>query len=181
MGSVGARLRARAQVSHSALRFWTVPQFLLCRPCPRDVPTGDTENVPTPLDAFPRPQPTDRCPCLSGATFAECCARFLTGAADPPTAEQLMRSRYSAFVTGDDAYLLATWHPSTRPASLELDPALRWYRLDIVGRDRGGPLDRDGIVEFRAFFRHDGERGEQHEVSSFVREGRRWRYVAGVT
>jgi SEC-C motif domain protein len=136
--------------------------------------------MPTSLDAFIRLQPTDRCPCLSGAAFAECCARFLTGAMDAPTAEQLMRSRYSAFVVGDSEYLLATWHPSTRPVSLELDPALRWVRLDIVGRDRGGPLDRDGIVEFRAFYRHDGERGEQHEVSSFVREAGRWRYVAAV-
>jgi SEC-C motif-containing protein len=136
--------------------------------------------MPIQPDAFAQPLHADRCPCLSGATFAECCARFLTGATDAPTAEQLMRSRYSAFVVGDTGYLLATWHPSTRPAALELDPAMRWYRLDIVRRDRGGPLDRDGIVEFRAYYRHDGERGEQHEVSSFVRERGRWRYVAAV-
>jgi SEC-C motif-containing protein len=137
--------------------------------------------MPTPPEAFPRPLPTDRCPCLSGSTFAECCAPILSGVTDAPTAVQLMRSRYSAFVVGDAAYLLATWHPSTRPTKLELDPTMRWYRLDIVRREHGGPLDRDGIVEFRAFYRHAGERGEQHEVSSFVREGRRWRYVAAVT
>lgn len=105
---------------------------------------------------------------------------MLSGVMDAPTAVQLMRSRYSAFVVGDAEYLLATWHPSTRPTELELDPAMRWYRLDIVRREHGGPLDRDGIVEFRAFYRHDGERGEQHEVSAFMREDRRWRYVAAV-
>ncbi|MEV1130678.1 YchJ family metal-binding protein [Agromyces sp. NPDC049794] len=127
---------------------------------------------------FTTPSPGDRCPCLSGETFGECCGRFLTGAADAPTAEQLMRSRFTAFAVGDADYLLATWHPSTRPLGLDLDPALRWYRLDVVRRERGGPLDRDGIVEFAAFYRHDGERGELHEVSRFVREGGRWRYVA---
>ena len=91
-----------------------------------------------------------------------------------------MRSRYSAFVVGAADYLLATWHPSTRPPGLELDPAMRWYRLDVERRERGGPLDRDGIVEFTAFHRHDGQRGEQHEVSSFVREGGRWSYVGPV-
>ena len=108
--------------------------------------------MPTSPDAFPRPLQTDRCPCLSGATFGECCAPFLDGAADAPTAVQLMRSRYSAFVVGDAEYLLATWHPSSRPSALELDPAMRWYRLDIVRRASGGPLDRDGIVEFRAYY-----------------------------
>lgn len=139
--------------------------------------------MPIAPDAFPQPLPTDRCPCLSGEPFGECCARFLTGAADAPTAVQLMRSRYSAFVVGDTGYLLATWHPSTRPTALELDPAIRWIRLDILGREQGGPLDRDGIVEFRAHYRRNGERGErgeQHEASSFVREGGRWRYVGAV-
>ena len=136
--------------------------------------------MPTPPPVFSQPRPNDRCPCLSGATFGECCGPYLDGAADAPTAVQLMRSRYTAFVVGDIAYLLSTWHPSTRPAALELDPAMRWYRLDVLRRERGGPLDRDGVVEFRAFYRRDGARGEQHEVSSFAREGRRWRYVSPV-
>ena len=131
-------------------------------------------------DVFARLRPTDRCPCLSGLTYGECCGAFLEDVADAPTAVQLMRSRYTAFVVGDVAYLLATWHPSTRPPALELEPAMRWYRLDIVRRDRGGPLDRDGIVEFRAHYRLHGEHGEQHEVSTFVREAGRWRYVAAL-
>ncbi|MFF2389931.1 YchJ family protein [Agromyces sp. NPDC058104] len=129
---------------------------------------------------FPSPDPGDRCPCLSGLTFGECCRRHLSGESPAPTAVQLMRSRYTAFVTGDAEYLLATWHPSTRPSELDLDPSIRWLRLDVVRTERGGPLDGDGIVEFAAFYRHDGERGEQHEVSRFDRGTGGWRYVDAV-
>lgn len=121
------------------------------------------------------------CPCLSGEQYSDCCGRFHRGTAEAPTAEQLMRSRYSAFVLLDVGYLLRTWHPDTRPAGLDLDPALQWRRLDIIATRRGGPLDSDGVVEFAAHFRHDGERGVQQETSRFVREDRRWYYVDGVT
>jgi SEC-C motif-containing protein len=89
-----------------------------------------------------------------------------------------MRSRYSAFAVGDATYLLDTWHPDTRPSSLELDPEVRWYRLDIVGRTAGGLLDGAGTVEFRAYFRAaDGESGVQHENSRFERLNHRWYYA----
>lgn len=90
-----------------------------------------------------------------------------------------MRSRYSAFVVLDPGYLIRTWHPSTRPASMDLDPDVEWRRLDILGTSNGGPLDSDGIVEFAAHYRSDGERGVQREISRFVREGKRWYYVDG--
>ncbi|MBT2518972.1 hypothetical protein J7E29_16135 [Streptomyces sp. ISL-90] len=136
--------------------------------------------MPSAPDAFPAIDPGTRCPCLSGSVFGECCGPFLTGAADAPTAPQLMRSRYTAFVVGNEPYLLATWHPSTRPPRLELDPSMRWYRLDLERIDRGGPLDRAGVVEFSARYRAHGERGEQHEVSRFVRERGRWFYVDAI-
>ena len=120
--------------------------------------------------------PATRCPCLSGNPYDECCGRFHSGAAIAPTAEALMRSRYSAYALGLPGYILETWHASTRPASLELDPSLTWYRLDVLGA-HGGPFDRTGVVEFRAYYRSDGQRGDQHEVSRFVREGGRWYYV----
>jgi len=121
------------------------------------------------------------CPCLSGEQYGHCCGRYHRGDAEAPTAEQLMRSRYSAFVVLDAGYLLRTWDPDTRPDGLELDPATEWRRLDIVSTSRGGPLDTEGIVEFKAYFRHDGERGVQHETSRFVRRDRRWYYVGAVT
>ena len=91
-----------------------------------------------------------------------------------------MRSRYSAFVLLDAAYLMRTWHPDTAPSELELDPAMEWRRLDIVSTSQGGPLDTAGTVEFKAHFRHDGVRGVHHETSRFVRENRRWYYVDAV-
>ena len=118
-----------------------------------------------------------RCPCLSGETYDSCCGPFHGGRADAPTAVQLMRSRYSAFAVGDGEYLRRTWHPSTRPAALDLDPAVRWTRLDVLAVRAGGPFDTDGTVEFRAYHRLDGVTGSQHEVSRFVREDGRWRYV----
>ena len=127
------------------------------------------------------PEPfSGNCPCLSGEQYADCCGRFHGGAAEAATAEQLMRSRYSAFVLLDAGYLLKTWHPSTRPAELEFDRGLQWRRLDIVSLERGGPLDTEGVVEFKAYFRHDGEPGVHHETSRFLRVDRRWYYVDAV-
>lgn len=121
-----------------------------------------------------------RCPCLSGLTYDSCCGPLHAGVSSAQTAEQLMRSRYSAFAVGDAAYLSATWHPSTRPESLTLDADRQWYRLDILRTGRGGPFDTEGIVEFRAYHRSPTGKGSQHEVSSFVREGGRWWYVDGI-
>jgi SEC-C motif-containing protein len=88
-----------------------------------------------------------------------------------------MRSRFSAYALGLADYLLATWHPSTRPDSLDLDPELRWYRLDILGRERGGMLDTTGTVDFEAHYRAGPERASQRELSRFVRENGAWFYV----
>ena len=90
-----------------------------------------------------------------------------------------MRSRYTAYATGQRGYLLATWHPSTRPASLVLDPDLRWVSLEIVARTRGGMLDTEGTVEFRATYRSEGMLLRQEENSHFVRENKVWLYVDG--
>lgn len=122
---------------------------------------------------------SSRCPCLSGESYDACCGPLHRG--EPaPTAERLMRSRFSAFALGDAAYLLRSWHASTRPAELELDPGLRWYRLDIDRTERGGPFDREGLVAFRAYYKGT-ERGELRETSRFVREGRDWYYVDAIS
>jgi SEC-C motif domain protein len=88
-----------------------------------------------------------------------------------------MRSRFTAFALNNPQYLLDTWHRSTRPRTLTLDAEIDWYRLDVLATTAGGPLDRDGTVEFEAHFRHDGKRGSQHELSQFRREDGRWYYV----
>ena len=112
------------------------------------------------------------CPCGLPASYDDCCGRFHRGAA-APTAELLMRSRYSAFAVGDAAYLLATWHPSTRPA--EVDTGGGWLRLEVL-EARGGLLDAEGAVRFRA---HAAD-GVVVEHSRFVRDGGRWSYVGPV-
>ncbi|MFC0455645.1 YchJ family protein [Arthrobacter liuii] len=117
--------------------------------------------------------------CLSGEPYAACCGRFHSGRAQAATAEQLMRSRYSAFVRLDEGYLLRTHHPSTAPAGLDLDPAMEWRRLDILATGGGGPFDTAGTVEFKAYYRHGKARGVLHENSRFVREDGRWLYVDG--
>ena len=114
-----------------------------------------------------------RCPCGTGQTYADCCGRLHAGTATAPTAEALMRSRYSAFAVGDSAYLLATWHPSTCPPGLQLG-GTRGLRLEVLSA-QGGLFDTEGVVEFVAH--HDD--GVMRERSRFVREGGRWLYLDG--
>lgn len=90
-----------------------------------------------------------------------------------------MRSRFAAFRDGDAAWLLASWHPSTRPAELTLDEAVRWRGLQIMDTVAGGQGDEAGVVEFRATFVADGAPGTLHERSRFVREDGQWFYVDG--
>ena len=125
--------------------------------------------------------PARRCPCGTGLPYAGCCGRLHDGTATAATAEQLMRSRYSAFAVGDAAHLLATWHSSTRPRRLELDPAVRWTGLEVLATTGGTLLAAEGTVEFRAFHVVGGVPGAQHENSRFVREDGRWSYLDGVS
>ena len=119
----------------------------------------------------------DPCPCGRPATFEACCGRFLGTGVPAPDAEALMRSRYTAFVRGDTAHLLATWHASTRPASLELDAGVKWLGLDVK---RHTPLDgAHAEVEFVARSRVQGRGQRLHERSRFVREDGHWLYVDG--
>ena len=129
--------------------------------------------------AFPRIAGASPCPCGSGDGFDGCCGALIHGA-PAPTAERLMRSRYTAFVLGDGRYLRLTWHPSTRPADLDLDPAQRWTGLEILEAHEGGSDDEHGEVEFRAHWQHGRERGVLHERSSFVRRGGRWVYLSAL-
>ena len=118
---------------------------------------------------------TRSCPCGLPQAYEECCGRFHAGVASPFTAEALMRSRYSAFVRMDAAYLLRTWHPRTRPARLELDPGMRWTGLEILETSDGSAFHAMGTVTFRASFRG----GSMHERSRFERVDGAWMYVDG--
>ena len=129
------------------------------------------------------------CPCGRTAArgrrlaYADCCGRFVEdfegeGGAPAPDAESLMRSRYTAFVLERAGYLLATWHPSTRPAALDFEPGLVWLGLQVKAHLPLG--DAHAQVEFVARARQaSGRTVRLAERSRFVREGGRWYYVDG--
>ncbi|TSD46236.1 hypothetical protein FFI94_008705 [Rhodococcus sp. KBS0724] len=126
-----------------------------------------------------RPITAQLCPCGTGNTVDECCGKYLDAVATAPTAETLMRSRYTAFALMNADYLQQTWHPDHRPAVLELDPQQRWTRLEILATERGSLFDSDGTVEFRAHYVYGSERGNLHERSRFARIDGHWLYVDG--
>ena len=134
---------------------------------------------------------TTPCPCGCTSTpatkasktqplpFSACCGPYLNEhvATPAPDAEALMRSRYSAFVLGRRDYLLATWHASTRPTNLTLDPAAKWLGLEVRSHTT---QDADHAeVEFVARYREGGRVVRLRERSRFVRESGRWFYVDG--
>ncbi|WP_322105214.1 YchJ family protein [Paraburkholderia sp. J41] len=144
-------------------------------------------NADTPRAARPA-----ECPCGGAAPnqkagakpprYAACCGRFIDDAALPATALELMRSRYTAYVLGEEAYLRATWASETCPADLDVDPAApgapRWLGLDVKRHEQQD--DAHAIVEFVARYKTGGRAVRLQETSRFTRGGDgRWRYVEG--
>ena len=119
-----------------------------------------------------------RCPCGTGLTYGECCYRFHSGKWVAPTAEALMRSRFTAFAVGNSQYLLDTWDPETRPSELGLDVGIDFYRLDILETTGGGPFDSTGTVKFQAFYKGLAS-GVQEEDSTFRKVNGAWVYSTG--
>ncbi|WP_406864014.1 YchJ family metal-binding protein [Streptomyces sp. HUAS MG47] len=119
------------------------------------------------------------CPCGLPEPYGDCCGRFHSGTAHAPTAERLMRSRYAAFVVRDEAYLLRTWAPRTRPAEVDFDPGMRWTGLEIRETTDGTAFHQSGTVTFVAGYTHDGRAGSLHERSRFERHEGAWVYVDG--
>lgn len=120
-----------------------------------------------------------RCYCDSGSDYADCCAPFIRGDEVPATAEQLMRSRYSAFVRCDQHYLLATWHPTTRPSRVRFNEQQHWLGLKVRATEAGGVAQRTGVVEFVARFKIGGRGHRLHERSRFEKLDGRWFYLDG--
>lgn len=124
------------------------------------------------------------CPCGSGRSYDTCCEPFITGAALPPTAEALMRSRYSAFTVHAIDYLEQTLapdrkNPFNRAETEKWSNESEWQGLDILGVEAGGPDDQEGRVAFRARFHFDGKDEVHLELSRFRRIDGRWLYVDG--
>ena len=116
------------------------------------------------------------CPCGSDTPYAHCCQNYHHQNEPAPTAEALMRSRYSAFVLGLADYLLASWHPDTRPTDLALDNSPKWASLQILGSETHG---NSGKVHFRAIYRTADGWGYLEEHSDFRHENGHWYYHSG--
>lgn len=120
------------------------------------------------------------CYCGSGRDCATCCLPYIQGQRTAPTAEALMRSRYTAFVLHAWDYLYATWHPSTRPKNIGEDSAdIEWQGLQIFGKQQGRRGQKKGRVQFCARYLHHGETHSLSENSQFIYEQGRWWYLSG--
>jgi SEC-C motif-containing protein len=127
---------------------------------------------------FPSSAGTQTCPCGTGTAYRACCGPLHDGER-APTAELLMRSRYSAYVLGREDYLFRTWHPRTRPEDLSPAGDVTWLGLEILATSGGEVADDTGTVEFVARSRASDGLHALHETSRFVRRNGRWVYVDG--
>ncbi len=128
---------------------------------------------------------SDKCPCCSAAQYSLCCQPFLNGQDYPASAEQLMRSRYTAYVQNNAAYLASTWHSSKRVADLETllsesFSATEWLGLNVTCCNHGSH-ENEAFVTFFARYLEKGRAGAIYECSRFLREDQRWYYVDGTT
>jgi SEC-C motif domain protein len=125
------------------------------------------------------------CPCGSKRAYEDCCGPYITGAAKPPTAEALMRSRYTAFSQGAFDYVGETFADRSQSAA-HAKGAKEWAvsgsfkRLKVMRTTEGGESDRRGLVEFTATYTQAGETWDHHEVSRFERNADgHWAYAGG--
>jgi SEC-C motif-containing protein len=119
------------------------------------------------------------CPCGSGDPYETCCRPLHDNRVQASTAEQLMRSRFSAYAVGRFDHVFRTWHPRTRPDEVTAPPGLSWTGLTITSNQAGQPGDDHGVVEFEAAFRTAAGPGVQRERSRFTRRAGRWVYLDG--
>ncbi len=127
----------------------------------------------------------NNCPCGSGRSFATCCEPIINGKSDAVTAQELMRSRYTAFTMANVDYLMCSHHSTTRPdkerKSIEKwAKSVKWMGLTVLKTQSGEANDEVGYVEFKAFFMENGKPEQIHETSLFQRENGKWVYVSGV-
>jgi SEC-C motif-containing protein len=125
------------------------------------------------------------CPCGSGKEYADCCEPFITGAKNPPTAEALMRSRYSAYAAHAVDYIINTCvkkgvQDIDVQQTKEWSEQSKWLGLTILSKEKGGVDDTTGIVEFEARYEQNGLRDRHHERASFKKVDGLWLYDEGV-
>lgn len=120
------------------------------------------------------------CPCGSKKPYTNCCEPLHLGQATAQTAEALMRSRFSAYVSENEGYLLKTWAKSTRPGHIAFEKGLVWKKLRVLKTQKGQPNDSEGKVWFKASYQLDGQAGVMSEKSAFIRDDQGdWVYLNG--
>jgi SEC-C motif-containing protein len=119
------------------------------------------------------------CHCGSDKSIEACCQPIIDGQLSAQSAEQLMRSRYSAYVEEQADYLLGSWHADTRPSRISFQPGQKWLGLKIKHTEAGTAEDQWGKVEFLARFKIDGKGRRLHEISRFEQIDGRWYYLDG--
>ena len=124
------------------------------------------------------------CPCGAGSALEKCCQPYLSSKVKAPTAEALMRSRYTAFTEANTEYLRKTHHPKTR-SELDIKETESWARkadwfgLEIIKLNGGGETDSQGTVEFKATYQLGDKKCVWHEISSFEKRHDSWFYREG--
>ena len=124
------------------------------------------------------------CPCGSGSNFSECCEPYITGQKSPPTAEALMRSRYSAYVVHAIDHIINTCLEEGKDhidykQTKEWSEKSKWLGLNIISTEKGGPTDTEGTVEFEASYERDGLKDLHHERANFKKVEGKWFYHEG--
>ena len=124
-------------------------------------------------------QHTELCPCGNGKPYLSCCQPYIEQSSDAPTAEALMRSRYTAFVLLKEDYLRYSWHPDFCPKNIHLNGNTQWLGLKIISTVAGDTGDETGEVEFVARSKLNGKATRLHENSRFSRYENHWVYLDG--
>ncbi len=124
------------------------------------------------------------CPCGSEQPYSECCQPLIQGERAAETAEQMMRSRYTAYTKVAMDYILETTHPDQREgfdpeSSKAWAEESTWHSLEVQSVDKGGSDDETGEVTFLAHYTQDGKTYKHHERASFKKEDGRWYFFDG--
>ena len=125
-----------------------------------------------------------KCPCGSGLNFEKCCKPYISGKKNAPTAEALMRSRYSAYVEHAIDYIVETCSSDEKERidvqqTREWSEKSTWLGLKIISTEKGGTRDEEGVVEFEASYEANGLEENHHEIASFKKQNGRWYYTEG--
>ncbi len=124
------------------------------------------------------------CPCGSEKSFEACCEPLLKGERSAQTAEELMRSRYTAYVKSEGDYILETTHPDQREqidkkSILDWSKNSEWLKLELIDTSQGGAEDSEGHIEFIAHYRKKGVKNEHHEIAQFLKKDDKWYFNDG--